>query len=89
MNAPHCSHHLLPFVAKRAFATAPRLLVGANEMHCLVAHGRRFLDGASGLSWVPADHGRAETVILAPLIVERETKFRNRVDNVGSVVTAL
>jgi beta-alanine--pyruvate transaminase len=60
MNTPNLSHHWLPFTANRAFATEPRVVVGAEGVHYVDAEGRRVLDGISGLFCVPAGHGRPE-----------------------------
>jgi beta-alanine--pyruvate transaminase len=60
MGTPDLSHHWLPFTANRAFATEPRLIVGAEGVHYVDADGRRVLDGISGLFCVPAGHGRPE-----------------------------
>ena len=48
----------LPFTANRAFKQAPRLLVGARDMHYTAADGRRILDGTAGLWCVNAGHCR-------------------------------
>jgi beta-alanine--pyruvate transaminase len=54
--------HWMPFTANRAFKKAPRLLVGAKDMHYTAADGRRVLDGTAGLWCVNAGHGRAPIV---------------------------
>jgi beta-alanine--pyruvate transaminase len=48
----------MPFTANRAFKRAPRLLVGAKDMHYVTADGRRVLDGTAGLWCVNAGHCR-------------------------------
>jgi beta-alanine--pyruvate transaminase len=48
----------MPFTANRAFKRAPRLLVGAKDMHYVAADGRRILDGTAGLWCVNAGHCR-------------------------------
>ncbi|WP_102958729.1 aspartate aminotransferase family protein [Mangrovicella endophytica] len=53
----------MPFSANRQFKKAPRLFVGARDMHYSTADGRQVLDGTSGLWCVNAGHCR-------PLITE-------------------
>jgi beta-alanine--pyruvate transaminase len=48
----------MPFTANRAFKRAPRLLVGAKDMHYTTADGRQVLDGTAGLWCVNAGHCR-------------------------------
>ncbi|HET9453745.1 MAG TPA: aspartate aminotransferase family protein [Gemmatimonadaceae bacterium] len=48
----------MPFTANRAFKQAPRLLVGAKDMHYTSDDGRRILDGTAGLWCVNAGHCR-------------------------------
>jgi beta-alanine--pyruvate transaminase len=50
--------HWMPFTANRAFKRAPRLLVGAKDMHYTAADGRPILDGTAGLWCVNAGHCR-------------------------------
>jgi beta-alanine--pyruvate transaminase len=52
----------MPFTANRAFKAAPRLLVGAKDMHYLTEDGRKVLDGTSGLWCVNAGHCRPKIV---------------------------
>ncbi len=52
----------MPFTANRAFKKAPRLLVGAKDMHYQTGDGRQIIDGAAGLWCVNAGHGRAPIV---------------------------
>jgi beta-alanine--pyruvate transaminase len=52
----------LPFTSNRAFKKAPRLLVGANDMHYVAADGRQVLDAAAGLWCCNAGHNRAPIV---------------------------
>ncbi len=48
----------MPFTANRQFKEAPRLLVGARDMHYTTHDGRQVLDGAAGLWCVNAGHCR-------------------------------
>jgi len=48
----------MPFTANRQFKAAPRLLVGARDMHYTSHDGRQILDGAAGLWCVNAGHCR-------------------------------
>ncbi len=50
----------MPFTANRQFKAAPRLLVGAKDMHYRSHDGRLILDGIAGLWCVNAGHGREE-----------------------------
>jgi len=52
----------MPFTANRAFKAAPRLLVGAKDMHYVTEDGRKVLDGTSGLWCVNAGHCRPKIV---------------------------
>jgi beta-alanine--pyruvate transaminase len=52
----------MPFTANRQFKSAPRLLVGAKDMHYVAEDGRRILDGTSGLWCVNAGHCRPRIV---------------------------
>lgn len=52
----------MPFTANRQFKSAPRLLVGAKDMHYIAEDGRRILDGTSGLWCVNAGHCRTRIV---------------------------
>jgi len=52
----------MPFTANRAYKAAPRLLVGAKDMHYLTEDGRQVLDGTSGLWCVNAGHCRPKIV---------------------------
>ena len=54
--------HWMPFTANRAFKAAPRMMVGAKDMHYLTDDGRKVLDGTSGLWCVNAGHCRAKIV---------------------------
>ena len=54
--------HWMPFTANRDFKQAPRLLVGAKDMHYTAADGRRVLDGTAGLWCVNAGHCREPIV---------------------------
>ncbi len=52
----------MPFTANRQFKAAPRLLVGARDMHYTTHDGRQVLDGAAGLWCVNAGHCRPRIV---------------------------
>lgn len=52
----------LPFTPNRAFKKAPRLLVGASDMHYVASDGRQVLDAAAGLWCCNAGHNRAPIV---------------------------
>ena len=56
------ARHWMPFTANRAFKSAPRLLVGAKDMHYIADDGRRILDATSGLWCVNAGHCREPIV---------------------------
>ena len=48
----------MPFTANRQFKKAPRMLVGAQDMHYTASDGRKILDGTAGLWCVNAGHCR-------------------------------
>jgi beta-alanine--pyruvate transaminase len=48
----------MPFTANRQFKEAPRLLVGASDMHYTSHDGRKILDGTAGLWCSNAGHCR-------------------------------
>ncbi|MGQ0662192.1 MAG: aspartate aminotransferase family protein [Pseudomonadota bacterium] len=52
----------MPFTANRQFKRAPRLLVGAKDMHYTASDGRQILDATAGLWCVNAGHCRAPIV---------------------------
>ena len=52
----------MPFTANRQYKSAPRLLVGAKDMHYTSHDGRQVLDGAAGLWCVNAGHCRPRIV---------------------------
>ncbi len=52
----------MPFTANRQFKKAPRMMVGAEDMHYVAADGRRVLDGTAGLWCVNAGHARPRIV---------------------------
>jgi len=52
----------MPFTANRQFKKAPRLLVGAKDMHYTSHDGRQILDSAAGLWCVNAGHCRPKIV---------------------------
>jgi beta-alanine--pyruvate transaminase len=48
----------MPFTANRQFKKAPRMFVGARDMHYTTAEGRQVLDGTAGLWCCNAGHCR-------------------------------
>jgi beta-alanine--pyruvate transaminase len=48
----------MPFTANRAFKRAPRMLVGAKDMHYFTSDGRKLIDGAAGMWCSNAGHNR-------------------------------
>ena len=48
----------MPFTANRQFKKAPRMFVGARDMHYTTADGRQVLDGTAGLWCCNAGHCR-------------------------------
>ena len=52
----------MPFTANRQFKKAPRLFVGAKDMHYTTVDGRQVLDGTAGLWCVNAGHCRPRIV---------------------------
>jgi beta-alanine--pyruvate transaminase len=52
----------MPFTANRQFKAAPRMFVGAKDMHYFTEDGRRVLDGTAGLWCVNAGHCRTSIV---------------------------
>jgi len=52
----------MPFTANRQFKSAPRMLVGAKDMHYTSDDGRQILDGTAGLWCCNAGHGRPQIV---------------------------
>ena len=52
----------MPFTANRQFKSAPRLFVGAKDMHYTTADGRQVLDGVAGLWCCNAGHCRPKIV---------------------------
>lgn len=48
----------MPFTANRQFKKAPRMFVGAKDMHYVTPDGRKVLDGTAGLWCVNAGHCR-------------------------------
>ncbi len=52
----------MPFTANRQFKKAPRMFVGAKDMHYTTSDGRQVLDGTSGLWCVNAGHCRPRIV---------------------------
>lgn len=52
----------MPFTANRQFKKAPRMFVGAKDMHYTTSDGRQVLDGTAGLWCVNAGHCRRKIV---------------------------
>ncbi len=52
----------MPFTANRQFKKAPRMLVGAKDMHYTSDDGRQILDGTAGLWCCNAGHCRPKIV---------------------------
>jgi beta-alanine--pyruvate transaminase len=52
----------MPFTANRQFKKAPRMFVGAKDMHYVTSDGRQVLDGTAGLWCVNAGHSRPKIV---------------------------
>ena len=50
------NHHWMPFTANRAFKSTPRMVTSASGVYLYEEHGRKILDGSSGLFCVPAGH---------------------------------
>lgn len=48
----------MPFTSNRQFKSAPRMFVGAKDMHYTTADGRQVLDGTAGLWCCNAGHAR-------------------------------
>ena len=48
----------MPFTSNRQFKKAPRMFVGAKDMHYTTSDGRQVLDGTAGLWCVNAGHCR-------------------------------
>ena len=65
--------HWMPFTPNRAFKAAPRLFVGAKDMHYVTDDGRQVLDGTSGLWCANAGHCRAK--IVEAVKKQAETKI--------------
>ncbi|WP_315835172.1 aspartate aminotransferase family protein [Bradyrhizobium prioriisuperbiae] len=66
----------MPFTSNRAFKRAPRMVVGAKDMHYFTSDGRKLLDAVAGMWCSNAGHNRdpitaaitkqAETMDYAP-----------------------
>ena len=52
----------MPFTSNRQFKKAPRMFVGAKDMHYTTSDGRQVLDGTAGLWCVNAGHCRPRIV---------------------------
>lgn len=48
----------MPFTANRAFKRAPRMVVGAKDMHYFTSDGRKLLDAVAGMWCSNAGHNR-------------------------------
>jgi beta-alanine--pyruvate transaminase len=48
----------MPFTANRAFKRAPRMVVGAKDMHYITSDGRKVIDAAAGMWCSNAGHNR-------------------------------
>ncbi|MGO9361696.1 MAG: aspartate aminotransferase family protein [Xanthobacteraceae bacterium] len=48
----------MPFTANRAFKRAPRMVVGAKDMHYFTSDGRKVIDAAAGMWCSNAGHNR-------------------------------
>ena len=58
-NAPNdLNAFWMPFTANRQFKKAPRMFVGAKDMHYTTSDGRQVLDGTAGLWCCNAGHCR-------------------------------
>jgi beta-alanine--pyruvate transaminase len=58
-HAPNDLHaYWMPFTANRQFKAAPRMFVGAKDMHYTTLEGRSVLDGTAGLWCCNAGHCR-------------------------------
>ncbi len=62
LSPPSLEAHWMPFTANRAFKAAPRMMVGAKDMHYVTDDGRQVLDGTSGLWCTNAGHCRTKIV---------------------------
>ena len=72
VNVPNdLAAYWMPFTANRAFKRAPRLLVGAKDMHYFTADGRKIIDAAAGMWCANAGHGRSQ--IAAAIARQAET----------------
>ncbi len=62
IQPPHKNNSLeafwMPFTANRQFKEAPRMFVGAKDMHYTTSDGRSVMDGTAGLWCVNAGHCR-------------------------------
>jgi beta-alanine--pyruvate transaminase len=61
-SKPDLNAFWMPFTNNRQFKSAPRLFVGAKDMHYATADGRQVLDGTAGLWCVNAGHCRPQIV---------------------------
>ena len=62
----------MSFTANRQFKKAPRMLVGASDMHYTTSDGRQVLDGTAGLWCVNAGHCRPR---IAQAIAEQAAEL--------------
>ena len=49
----------MPFTANRAFKRAPRMVIGAQDMHYITSDGRKIIDAVAGMWCSNAGHNRA------------------------------
>ena len=61
----------MPFTANRAFKRAPRMVVGAKDMHYFTSDGRKLIDAAAGMWCSNAGHNRDS--ITAAITKQAET----------------
>ena len=66
------NHHWMPFTANRAFKSTPRMVTSASGVYLYEEHGRKILDGSSGVFCVPAGHCRPE---IAEAVSHQLTKL--------------
>ncbi len=65
------SSYWMPFTANQAYKKAPRLMVGAKDMHYTTVDGRQILDGTAGLWCCNAGHGRGKIAEAVKKQVDR------------------
>lgn len=60
LDAAWLEPHWMPYTGNRDFKANPRMIVGARGNYYFDAHGKKILDGLSGLWCSGLGHGRAE-----------------------------